>query len=167
MSRCDEHLPALEDIAERKGNGWLCNCANVQKRNWPMTLGNSQFHYFTISQFHNSIISHFHSFTIFQALCCSRSFLNDAWRAECNRHIQDRSLVLWNGLSAEWNFHIQDCSCLNEAKEGSKEERRFSCRANARFVSLRLAEGRRPKGRGSARRRSLTYGSNRIVERSI
>jgi len=29
------------------------DCANVQKGNWPMTLGNSQFHNSTISQFHN------------------------------------------------------------------------------------------------------------------
>ena len=71
------------------------------------------------------------------------------------------------GLSSILNLIIQDRSCLEEAIEVSKEKRRCSCRANARFVSLRLAEGRRPKGRGSAWRRSLPCSNNRIVERSI
>ena len=34
----------------------------------------------------------------------------------------DRSLVLWNGLSADWNFHIQDRSCLKEAAEEFNRE---------------------------------------------
>jgi len=73
------------------------------------------------------------------------------------------------GLPSILNLIIQDRSCLNEAKEGSKEKRRCSCRANARFVSLRLAEVRRTKGRGSAWRRSLpvatTKSSNETVSR--
>ena len=39
--------------------------------------------------------------------------------------------------------------------------------SEGRFVSLRLAEGRRPKGRGSAWRRSVPCSNNQIVERSI
>ena len=58
---------------------------------------------------------------------------------------------------------IQDRSSLEKASGSSKEKRRCSCRANARFVSLRLAEGRRPKGRGGAWRRSLIGSGNRIL----
>ena len=39
--------------------------------------------------------------------------------------------------------------------------------AEGRFVSMRIAEGRRPKGSGDAWRRSLPRSSNQIVERSI
>jgi len=70
------------------------------------------------------------------------------------------------GLPSILNLVIQDRSRLEEANAESKEKRRCSCRANARFVSLRLAEGRRPKGRGSAWRRSLPYSNNQIVEQS-
>ena len=51
-------------------------------------------------------------------------------------------LLLKDDWRAEWNRHIQDRSSLKEAIEVSKENRRCSCRANARFVSLRLAERR-------------------------
>jgi len=44
------------------------------------------------------------------------------------------------------------------------EKRRCSCFVKTKFVSLRLAESRRPKGRGGAWRRSLNGSGNRIVE---
>ena len=39
--------------------------------------------------------------------------------------------------------------------------------AEGRFVSMRLADGRRPKGSGDAWRRSCFYRASQIVERSI
>ena len=46
---------------------------------------------------------------------------------------------------------IQDRSCLKEAAEEFNGEAKMFVSGYARFVSLRLAEGRRPKGRGGVR----------------
>ena len=77
--------------------------------------------------------------------------------------IQDRSVSCraTGGYSVIVSF--QDRSSLVEATDESKAKRRCSCRANARFVSLRLAESRRPKGRGGAWRRSQPGVDSRIT----
>jgi hypothetical protein len=55
---------------------------------------------------------------------------------------------------------------LRKLLKSLMEKRRCSCCAKAQFVSMRLAEGRRPKGSGGAWRRSCIYRSKCIVDKA-
>ena len=59
---------------------------------------------------------------------------------------------------------IKTVLLLMKQVKSQRETKNFSCAAKAAFVSLRLAEGRRPKWQGGAWRRSQPRVDNRIVE---